>query len=128
MERLYSAEQAREVDRLTSEECHIPSILLMERAALHISERVANVYDNSIRDNAFVKNKKVLAVAGSGNNGGDVVAATRQLSEKNIVCDIYVISKNVKPSLKEQIDMVSAIGLNIFYECLLKGDMTYDVT
>ena len=65
----------------------------MERAALHISERVANVYDNSIRDNAFVKNKKVLAVAGSGNNGGDVVAATRQLSEKNIVCDIYVISK-----------------------------------
>ena len=117
MERLYSAEQAREVDRLTSEECHIQSILLMERAALHISERVANVYDNSIRDNAFVKNKKVLAVAGSGNNGGDVVAATRQLSEKNIVCDIYVISKNVKPSLKEQIDMVSAIGLNIFYEC-----------
>lgn len=59
MERLYSAEQAREVDRLTSEESHIPSILLMERAALHISERVANVYDNSIRDNAFVKNKKV---------------------------------------------------------------------
>ena len=60
MERLYSAEQAREVDRLTSEECHIPSILLMERAALHISERVANVYDNSIRDNVFVKNKKAL--------------------------------------------------------------------
>ena len=56
-------------------------------------------------------------MAGSGNNGGDVVAATRQLSEKKYSLRHLCYFKNVKPSLKEQIDMVSAIGLNIFYEC-----------
>lgn len=117
MERLYDSKQARDVDRLTIEDCHIPSVLLMERAALHISGRAAEIYNNCIKDNFFVKNKKILAVAGSGNNGGDSVAAARQLSEKNIVCDIYVISNNIKNSLKEQLDMASALGINIFFDC-----------
>ncbi len=60
--------QMRQADRYTINEIGLPSMVLMERAALQIAERLKQ------RDLS-----KVLVVCGSGNNGGDGYAVARLL-------------------------------------------------
>ena len=71
-----NGKQAQETDRYTQEVIGIPGIVLMERAALRLAERI----DDACRNiNGFDKQKdKILAVAESGNNGGDGYALTLQ--------------------------------------------------
>ncbi|PWF99824.1 NAD(P)H-hydrate epimerase [Levilactobacillus bambusae] len=62
--------QAQEYDHYTMEEVGIPSLVLMERAALACYRDIlTGPFDLS----------RILVVAGSGNNGGDGVAVARLL-------------------------------------------------
>ena len=87
--RAATAEQMREIDRLTSEEIGIPSIVLMENAA----RAVADVCEKELRD---TKNPKVLIFAGKGNNGGDGFALARILNDRNIECKLAFLFENSK--------------------------------
>ncbi len=73
MQKVLTAEEMREVDRLTTEKYGIPSIILMENAA-HASARV-------IAENlgGSVEGKSFLILCGKGNNGGDGAALGRIL-------------------------------------------------
>lgn len=62
----------KETDRITIEEIGIPSLVLMERAALAVAERV-EVY--------ATKDSRIGVLCGTGNNGGDGVAVARLLKE-----------------------------------------------
>lgn len=62
----------KEADRLTIEEIGIPSMVLMERAALAVAERV-KAY--------ATKGSRIGVLCGIGNNGGDGVAVARLLTE-----------------------------------------------
>ena len=73
MQKVLTAEQMREVDRLTTERYGIPSILLMENAA-HAVARVINE-----KLGGSVKGKSILVLCGKGNNGGDGAALARIL-------------------------------------------------
>ncbi len=68
---ILSSAQARAFDRFVSEECNIPSLLLMENAgraaALLVHERIP-------------RESRVLCLCGTGNNGGDGLVVARQLS------------------------------------------------
>ena len=66
---VFTPEQVRELDRVTIEEAGIPGPVLMERAALGISLLVRSRY----------RDLHTLVVCGRGNNGGDGLAAARQL-------------------------------------------------
>ncbi len=69
-------------DQYTIEQIGLPSMVLMERAALQVVE-------NMERENCNLK--KVLVVCGSGNNGGDGFAIARLLKQKGIsVCVLFV--------------------------------------
>ncbi|MHA7813634.1 MAG: NAD(P)H-hydrate epimerase [Phycisphaerales bacterium] len=72
-----SVEAARELDRRATEEYGIPSIVLMENAAIglfnHATEMINNVADPS-----------VLIMCGPGNNGGDGFALARHLHNAKI--------------------------------------------
>lgn len=70
---VFTCEQAREVDRLCAKEFGIPSIILMENAALG----VASVAREVLEDGAP---SAVLVFAGPGSNGGDGLAAARHLA------------------------------------------------
>ena len=85
-----NGKQAQETDRYTQEITGIPGIVLMERAALKLAERID---DACRKTEGFNKKKdKILAVAESGNNGGDAVAAVRIL--RCMGYDTYVYEIN----------------------------------
>jgi NAD(P)H-hydrate epimerase len=65
-------QQAREIDRLATEQYAIPSILLMENAA----RGAADVAWKMLNAN---RNASVILLCGGGNNGGDGLAVARHL-------------------------------------------------
>ena len=80
--------QMREIERIAIEELGIPSILLMENAAIRIA-------DHCVRFLNEVKNPKVLIICGPGNNGGDGLALARHFHIKGIDTNIiYVGNEN----------------------------------
>ena len=85
--RAATAEQMREIDRLTSEEIGIPSIVLMENAA----RAVADVCEKELRD---TKNPKVLIFAGKGNNGGDGLQEYLMTEISNVSWHFYLKTAN----------------------------------
>lgn len=69
--RILSAEAMREVDRAAIEELGIPSLVLMENAAIGVVEAVGE---------AFGEAESAAIFCGPGNNGGDGLAVARHLS------------------------------------------------
>ena len=67
-----TATDMKETDRITIEEDGVPSLVLMERAALAVAERV-KAY--------ATKESRIGVLCGNGNNGGDGVAVARLLAE-----------------------------------------------
>ena len=64
----------REIDRLTTERCGTPSLMLMEAAATAVARVVTE------RLSGDVAGRSVLVLCGRGNNGGDGAATARLLS------------------------------------------------
>lgn len=75
MTTVLTAEQIREVDRLTIEENGVPSIALMENAAHRVDETLLAEFDP-------LDKKYVVILCGKGNNGGDGLALARLLNGK----------------------------------------------
>lgn len=66
-----TAEQMRHYDSFTINTIGIPSLVLMERAALAVRDEILNAFPLNLGH--------VVVVAGSGNNGGDGLAVARLL-------------------------------------------------
>ena len=98
----------RQLDNKMIELYGIPSMVLMEEAALRVIE--------AIRERINLKNQKVIILAGSGNNGGDSIAIARLLHTLGIEVFCYV-SDNIKAVSEEcQLQKDIAIKMNIpFY-------------
>jgi NAD(P)H-hydrate epimerase len=79
--KILSAEQIHQWDEFTIQNEPISSIDLMERAAAKCSAWIEEKF--------VFKSFKIFC--GKGNNGGDGLAIARQLSYKNISCDVYII-------------------------------------
>lgn len=91
-------------DRYSIENLGIPSMVLMERAALAVVDQICNDYQDK-----DLKNLKVACFAGIGNNGGDCVAIARLLAELKVNVDLYLIGPEEKFSqgMKEQLRIVN---------------------
>ena len=78
----------KEADRITIEEVGIPSLVLMERAALAVAECVKKYAKPGMR---------IGVLCGTGNNGGDGAAVARLLTEAGYTADILLkdAQKNV---------------------------------
>ena len=73
MQKVLTAAEIREVDRLTTEKYGIPPLILMENAAHAAAAVIGEKLGGSVED------KSVLILCGKGNNGGDGAALTRVL-------------------------------------------------
>ena len=84
-EYLVSAKEMKQLDENTIQITGIPSLVLMERAAVAVANAVIRHLDNA-NDN------RVLVVAGNGNNGADGICAGRILKEHGYNIDICLLS------------------------------------
>ncbi len=89
MKYLLTGKQMQHADRYTIEEIGIPSMVLMERAALKTVE---------IIEQEELNLTNVLVVCGSGNNGGDGYAIARLLYLKGHHVSIYFLGDDTKRS------------------------------
>lgn len=74
---VFTRAAVREVDRLGAQEFGLPSIVLMENAAVHCADIALDVLAD--RDGA-----RAIILCGPGNNGGDGFAVARHLSNQGV--------------------------------------------
>ena len=86
---LPTGEQMRRADLYTIEEIGVPSMVLMERAALEVVRCM---------EEEQLDFRKVLVVCGSGNNGGDGYAIARLLHLKGHDVTIFFAGNSQKRS------------------------------
>ena len=88
MQKLVSGSEMATYDKYTINELGIPSLVLMERAALCCVQKINAIFD---------KASKICCVCGPGNNGADGVAIARILKCQNY-CNIslYIIGEKTK--------------------------------
>ncbi len=70
-----TAQEMRELDRLTIEKHRVPSLTLMERAGEGVFNLLQDRFRGAVKGGVFV-------VAGWGNNGGDGLVVARHLKKK----------------------------------------------
>ncbi|HEY6805023.1 MAG TPA: NAD(P)H-hydrate dehydratase [Pyrinomonadaceae bacterium] len=87
MQPVIFSQEMREIDRLTVENFHTPSILLMEAAANACVSAIKSHFNHD------VTGKKALILCGKGNNGGDGAAVARGLSRIGVHCDVILFGK-----------------------------------
>lgn len=82
-DKIVTAEEMRHYDSYTINTIGIPSLVLMERAALAVRDEILHAFPIAL--------KNVVVVAGSGNNGGDGIAIARLLH----IAGVHVTILNV---------------------------------
>ncbi len=108
MQPVLSAEQIREIDRLTVENYHTPSLLLMEAASAACMEAIRT------RLNGELAARKALILCGKGNNGGDGAALARAMSREGMHCSVVVFGKVAGTSGDARINFDSVARLASF--------------
>ena len=103
MRYLPDGEQMKKADQYTIQQIGVPSVVLMERAALKIVEVLEKEKDL----------RRPLIVCGSGNNGGDGFAVARLLAEKGCHVDVLFTGRESSMTeecrLQAQIDKISGL-------------------
>jgi NAD(P)H-hydrate epimerase len=79
--RVLSAEAMREVDRRAIEEIGIPSLVLMENAAVGVAEVIGEMGEEV---------DSVAIFCGPGNNGGDGLALARHLDARGYALEVFL--------------------------------------
>lgn len=106
MRYILKSETMKECDRYAIETLAIPSMILMERAALSVLEQICVDFEEK-----DFSNLKIACVAGTGNNGGDCVALARLLTELGSNVDLYLVGAEEKYSqgMQEQLNIVKQL-------------------
>ncbi|HEX9940380.1 MAG TPA: NAD(P)H-hydrate epimerase, partial [Thermoanaerobaculia bacterium] len=81
--RILTAEAMREVDRAAIEDLGVPSLVLMENAAIGVVEALGQ---------AFAEAASAAVFCGPGNNGGDGLAVARHLAVRGWEVRIFLVT------------------------------------
>src|SRR5690606_13765671 len=85
--KVFTAAQMREFDRAATEEYSIPSIVLMENAALRVVEFLEMKFSP-------LRGKGITVVCGKGNNGGDGFAIARHSASNGAFVSVLSIGSS----------------------------------
>ena len=111
---MYYAASMKNVDSYSINTLGIPSVVLMERAALSVTEAIESKVKGNIHTD-------IICVCGRGNNGADGLAVARQLYLKGYNVDVYIINSHA--STKEfdiQLNIIKNLGI----ECINSPDFS----
>ena len=85
--KILTAEQMRNIDRRATDRFAIPSLLLMENAAMAVVDAIFEHYANCERVSIF---------CGTGSNGGDGLAVARHLENRGVVPAVFIVGDRRK--------------------------------
>lgn len=85
MRRVVSCAQMKALDAVTIQELRVPSMVLMERAALKTADEIRKYCEAHT-----AVTQRVLVVCGSGNNGGDGIAVARLLHLAGVASTVFL--------------------------------------
>lgn len=106
MKYIVDSNRMKQIDIYTMDVIGIPSLVLMERAALEVV---------SVMKQVIKKEDRILAVCGPGNNGADGVAAARILFMQGFEVAILLTFDREKCSreMQTQLEIASKLGIKI---------------
>ncbi len=104
---LVTSRQAKAIDRKTIGETGILSLVLLERAALKVADCVEHIL--KVLDHR----RRVVAVCGTGNNGGDGIAAARILHSRGYDVTVVLVGEAKKRSKDCEIQLHIANNLAV---------------
>lgn len=139
MRRLLTAAEAKAIDRYTIEQIEVPSVVLMERAALAVAEECERLLaaitsgvmvvarevttckgrgtladlQGSSTEKSAVPGLKILCVCGTGNNGADGVAVARILWLRGYRTEILFAGNEERGTEEFRIQLNAARNLKI---------------
>ena len=128
---IVTAEQMRELDRLTIQKYGVPSLTLMERAGEAIAQAILERFARNAK-------KGVLVVAGKGNNGGDGLVVARLLRKKRVATEVALLARreelssdaahNLRAYLKRKgkVTEIGADGLELLSQRISKNALIVD--
>ncbi|MBO5371279.1 MAG: NAD(P)H-hydrate dehydratase [Lachnospiraceae bacterium] len=118
MQYVVNSQEMKQFDKNTIEYYGVPSMVLMERAALAVFEE--------IKLNCPDKNKKMLIICGAGNNGGDGFAIARLLHLNGYFVEILFPMDESKMTneTSKQYEIVKRYGISVHTHLVTFG---YDV-
>lgn len=104
-----TSQEMQNIDRRAAEEYGIPTLLLMENASLGVCRLVEEMYGP-------VKGKKITIVCGKGNNGGDGLAAARQLHNRGARVQAYLLSEQsaLKGDAAVNLEIALKMGIELY--------------
>ena len=100
--KVLTAEEMARLDRITIEEIGIPSQVLMENAARGVLLAI---------ESKFPETKRILVIAGKGNNGGDGIALARMLHLRGKEVDLFLPLGEPKGDAQLQLRIFRNLGL-----------------
>ncbi len=103
-EYLLTGEEMTKADHYTSEVLQIPSLVLMEKAALAVADRILQDTKGQRRP------VQIAVVAGKGNNGADALAAGRLLMDAGYPVSFYTTFEQDAISVNTDSDSQSGEG------------------
>ena len=107
MKYLVDAAKMKAIDEYTSGTIGIPSLVLMEKAAMAIAQVIRL---------KITKKDRILAVCGTGNNGGDGIATIRMLKGFGYDADILIIGdeKRATEQTKQQLLIARNLDVKVY--------------
>src|ERR1700720_1575304 len=84
--KVLTAEQMREVDRLTTVRYGVPSLQLMENAGAAVADYLSQAFPD-------LSTRGILVLCGKGNNGGDGFVVARRLRERGAPPRVFLFAE-----------------------------------
>ena len=88
--KIASARQMAELDRVSTEQYGIPSLLLMENAGRSCAERILRYLEDKV---GAPEEASVAIVCGRGNNGGDGMVIARNLHNRGVYVEVFLLAE-----------------------------------
>jgi ADP-dependent NAD(P)H-hydrate dehydratase / NAD(P)H-hydrate epimerase len=105
--KVLTAAQMQRIDRLTTEQCGVPSLTLMENAGHGVVDFLSERF-------APLSKQKITILCGRGNNGGDGLVVARLLRNKGLSPRVVLLGNpaSLKGDAAVNYDRLAALGAN----------------
>lgn len=117
MKNIFDSATAKYIDQTTIHEVGIPSMVLMEKASMAVAACVMSIADR--------RKDQILAVCGTGNNGGDGVATARLLQEAGYNASVLVLGQKEKctEEMQQQLHIAKLLGVSVFWDDMTQEEL-----